>query len=287
MVVLGAATGAMSAACGSSGGNAGTNDDAADYPPGINDTGSGAGSGADTGLPCNVQAVLENRCVGCHRQGSPTPLLTYEDLTKPAPSDKSKTMAQLAVERMKSDDKPMPPKPAQRAVFDEIAAISGWVNAGAPRGTSCTPPAGGGGAINTPTTCTSNKTWTSGNAKSSQMHPGNACISCHSAKGGPAFTIAGTIYPSAHEPNDCYGKDGAGTLTVTLIDVNGGVITLKANAAGNFYSEEELFPPLQVSISDGTSYRTMNAPLTAGDCNSCHTEKGVNGAPGRIMAPTP
>jgi mono/diheme cytochrome c family protein len=277
----------MSAACSSSGGS-GSNSagDAADYPPGINDTGKGAGSGADTGLPCNVQAVLENRCVGCHRAGSPTPFLTYEDLTKPSITDPSKTMVQMAIERMKNDAKPMPPKPAQRALFDEIAAFSGWVAAGTPRGTSCTPPAGGGGAINTPTTCSSNKNWTSGDAKSTQMRPGNACITCHAARGGPAFTVAGTIYQTAHEPNDCYGKDGAGTLTVTLIDVNGGVITLKANAAGNFYSEEELFPPLTVSVSDGTSYRTMNAPLTAGDCNSCHTEKGANGAPGRIMAPT-
>jgi mono/diheme cytochrome c family protein len=290
VLFLGLTAVAMSAACSSSksGNPAG---DTADYPPGINDTGKGAGSGTDTGLPCNVQAVLENRCIGCHREGSPTPLLTYDDLMKPAPSDSSKKMAEKAVERMKSADKPMPPPPAQRAVFDEISAISGWVAAGMPKGTSCTPPGGGvssGGNYNTPTTCSSNKTWSSGDTKSPQMRPGNACITCHSARGGPAFTIAGTIYPTAHEPNECYGKDGTengGALTVTLVDVNGGVISLKVNSAGNFYSEEELFPPLTVSVSDGTNYRSMGAPLTAGDCNACHTEKGVNGAPGRIMAP--
>jgi predicted CXXCH cytochrome family protein len=29
----------------------------------------------------------------------------------------------------------------------------------------------------------------------------------------------------------------------------------------------------------------MSGAVTAGDCNSCHTEQGANGAPGRIMAP--
>jgi mono/diheme cytochrome c family protein len=205
---------------------------------------------------------------------------------KPAPSEPAKKMAQKAVERMKSTTKPMPPPPAERATFNEAASIEAWVNAGAPRGSSCTPAgSGSGGGDDTPSVCSSNKTWTSGDAKSSLMHPGGACITCHSARGGPAFTIAGTIYPTLHEPNDCNGKDGAGALTVTLTDVNGGVITLPVNSVGNFYSQEELFPPLQVGLTDGMSYRAMGAVLTAGDCNACHTEKGVNGAPGRIRAP--
>ena len=180
----------------------------------------------------------------------------------------------------------MPPAPAQRTTFDETAAIESWVEAGTPRGTSCTPPAGGAnGNTNTPSICTSNKTWASGNAESPLMRPGEACITCHSARGGPAFTVAGTIFPTAHEPDDCDGKDGAGVLTVTLIDVNGTVTSLDVNSAGNFYTTDELFPPLTVKVFDGTSERIMGAPLTAGDCNSCHTEKGVNGAPGRIMAP--
>ena len=31
--------------------------------------------------------------------------------------------------------------------------------------------------------------------------------------------------------------------------------------------------------------RMMVASQTAGNCNSCHTQNGANGAPGRIMAP--
>jgi hypothetical protein len=29
----------------------------------------------------------------------------------------------------------------------------------------------------------------------------------------------------------------------------------------------------------------MTTPQTDGDCNSCHTETGANGAPGRIKLP--
>ena len=37
---------------------------------GINTTGVGAGTGAATGLPCDVQQLLENRCIGCHLAGT-------------------------------------------------------------------------------------------------------------------------------------------------------------------------------------------------------------------------
>jgi hypothetical protein len=30
---------------------------------------------------------------------------------------------------------------------------------------------------------------------------------------------------------------------------------------------------------------SMTTPQTSGDCNSCHTESGANGAPGRIVVP--
>ena len=51
-----------------------------------------------------------------------------------------------------------------------------------------------------PPTCTSITTWTRGTSGSGSMEPGMACISRHASSGGeaPAFTIAGTIYPTAH-----------------------------------------------------------------------------------------
>src|SRR5438045_4147908 len=58
-----------------------------------------AGSGLATGLPCDVQALFENRCISCHSgamPGSP-PLLNYNDLLAPSKSDPAKTMAQASL----------------------------------------------------------------------------------------------------------------------------------------------------------------------------------------------
>ena len=46
-------------------------DDAGAYGDGINTTGMSAGTGAATGLPCDVQQLFENRCIGCHLGASP------------------------------------------------------------------------------------------------------------------------------------------------------------------------------------------------------------------------
>lgn len=272
------------------GGIPATEGDAGD---GINSTGSGAGSGAETGLPCDVQQLLENRCIGCHLNASPPPLLNYADLQKPSATDPAKTMAQKSVERMKSTTAPMPPTPAVAPTAAEIATFEAWVNAGAPKGTVCTPkPGTDGGTIdagpptnyNTPLVCTSKQTWTKGNQDSPLMRPGGACITCHTMKGGPAFTVAGTVYPTAHEPNDCNGSNVAGT-TVVVTDKNGVVKSIPVSSVGNFYSSGAVAAPFHVKVVSGAKERAMAGALTAGDCNTCHTATGVNGAPGRIMAP--
>ncbi len=260
----------------------GPSDDGGD---GINMTGVGAGTGANTGLPCDVQQLLENRCIGCHAGPSPAALLTYANLTAPS-SDPSKTEAQRCLERMQSTTSPMPPAPAVAPTAPEIATFAAWVAAGTPMGAACTSAvdggAGGGGNYGTPTVCTSGKTWAGGEASGS-MNPGGACLTCHSKKGGPPFSIGGTVYPTAHEPNDCNGVNGK--LTVVVTDKNGKVTNLPVNAVGNFYTEASIAPPFNVKVTDGTKTRSMATALTAGDCNTCHTVAGANGAPGRIMAP--
>lgn len=257
---------------------------------GINATGAGAGTGANTGLPCDVQQLLENRCIGCHLAASPPALLTYDDLLKSAPSAPSKTLAQVSLERMRNTASPMPPAPAEVPTAEEIQVFQAWVSAGTPKGAACTSPpgadggAGAGGTIfNTPSVCTSKKTWNGGNDGSSSMRPGGACITCHTMRGGPAYRVAGTVYPTAHEPNDCNGV--AGGLTVVVTDANGTVVNVTVNGAGNFYSRAQIVPPFHVKVTNGTKERVMVGSLTAGDCNSCHTETGVNSAPGRIVAP--
>jgi hypothetical protein len=161
------------------------------------------------------------------------------------------------------------------------------VNGGTPKGGVCTgAPSGSGGSYNTPSQCSSGKTvapFAGGNA-SSAMDPGEACLACHQKQGGPRFAVGGTVYKTAHEPNDCVGA--AGALQVIVTDANGQVVTMQVNSAGNFHSATvTLAPPFTAKVTDGTNTRAMAGAVTAGDCNSCHTETGANGAPGRIMAP--
>jgi cytochrome c5 len=256
-----------------------------------------AGTGLATGLPCDVQAVLENRCLACHggqMTGVPS-MLNYDDMLAKSKIDPTKTLAQLSLDRMKSTTSPMPPPPAVAPDPDEIQTFADWVAAGTPKGAVCTdppPPAPDGGALvdggdagSTALKCTSGKTWTMGNTKSPLMHPGFACNACHQVLGGPNLRIAGTVYPSLHEPNDCDGKSPPPTLTVIITDKNGRVTNLPVNAAGNFSTPTKIQTPYKAKITDGVTTRAMIGSVTSGDCNSCHTEVGANGAPGRVMSP--
>ena len=56
-------------------------------------------------------------------------------------------------------------------------------------------------------------------------------------------------------------------------------------AVGNFSTRTRIVPPYKAQVTDGVKTRAMAGSVTGGDCNSCHTETGANGAPGRIMAP--
>jgi hypothetical protein len=57
------------------------------------------------------------------------------------------------------------------------------------------------------------------------------------------------------------------------------------NAVGNFYSTAAVARPFQAKVVRNGLERVMTVAQTTGDCNSCHTVTGANGAPGRIMAP--
>ncbi|HET9933688.1 MAG TPA: hypothetical protein VFQ35_23445 [Polyangiaceae bacterium] len=148
------------------------------------------------------------------------------------------------------------------------------------------PAQGSGGAggtsgdpLNAPPTCTSKMTWTRG--ENAQMRPGEACISCHTQDGGPRFSIAGTVYPTGHEPDDCNGAAGA---TIVIVDAQNREHRITANAVGNFYLEQTIAVPYTAHVIGTNGERFMVSPQTSGDCNGCHTEWG-HGAPGRINIP--
>lgn len=143
--------------------------------------------------------------------------------------------------------------------------------------------------FNTPVTCTSGDHWQNGDRGATAMYPGRACISCHSMKNGPAFSAAGTIFPSAHEPDDCNGVDGLFTgAQVIVTDANGTVHMTNANLAGNFefFSvNDKIALPYHAKIVAGGKERAMLTAQMNGDCNSCHTVTGLAPAPGRIVLP--
>ena len=78
--------------------------------------------------------------------------------------------------------------------------------------------------------------WTKGNHGSDEMNPGRACIACHSTMNGPDLTIAGTVYPTAHEPDLCYGADGSNDVSVVITGADGQTVTLTPILSGNFTS---------------------------------------------------
>jgi hypothetical protein len=141
-----------------------------------------------------------------------------------------------------------------------------------------------GGASATAPVCTSKKTWKNGDRGSKLMRPGSACIDCHvKERKAPKFAFAGTVYPTLHEPDDCYGTPAGVAVVVT--DAKGKTATASVNAAGNFFFEGTLTPPLAAKVVSGGRERAMKEPVATGDCNGCHTNAGAKDAPGRISPP--
>lgn len=259
-----------------------------------------AGTGAKTGLPCDVQAILENRCIACHDGKTQFAMLSYNDLVAKAPSDPTKTVAQLSLARMKDAARPMPPPPAAGPEADEIKSFEDWIAAGTPpEAKACTdpPPDGGASADAGPRfdagdggdggpACSSGTFWTMGNRESPLMYPGRACNACHQISGGPNLRIAGTVYPTLDEVDDCNGKGAPPQVNVVITAVDGKVYTLPVNGSGNFLLRGmNPKPPFKAVVTDGAKTRAMVGSVTSGDCNSCHTKDGKNGAPGRILTP--
>jgi hypothetical protein len=244
---------------------------------------NGIANGGDSGLPCEVQSFLETNCWQCHGAmptgGAPMPLMTLADLQAPAMTVPAESTGQLSVARMSDAQSPMPPG----GILDPTvrATLENWVAGGMQAG-SCQLP--GTDPYGTPSVCTSGQT-DSSRRESSTMLPGEACISCHQTNDGPRFAIAGTVYPTAHEPDDCVGASSG--IQVVITDANNQVTTLTTNQAGNFYSRTRLglALPYHAKVVSAGKERAMSAAQTSGDCNSCHTEQGANQAPGRVMAP--
>ena len=286
------------------------------------DDGLGAAPGAAVtdGVPCDVAALLAGSCLRCHgvrpSHGAPMSLVTYDDLVAPWDEDPTRTIAEVSLERMRSVQSPMPPGGALPA--SSAAVLDAWISAGTPRvscaaskngdadaaadpalvpdpdpfGTGPGPVATDGGTPVDGGACTSGATWSPSSPGSASMAPGRRCLQCHYVSGGPTLTLAGTVYPTLHEPDDCAGVSTG--VSVVIVDAAGKSHTLPVNAAGNFLRVTTLPMPYTARVvsGGGTRVKEMVTPQTDGDCNGCHTETGgeTGGqtgqrAPGRIVAP--
>jgi hypothetical protein len=271
------------------------------------DSSDEAGEGDETGgpvgdgLPCDIDAFLQMRCRSCH-SGNPmvsgTLLLTHDDLLAASISEPGVSVGIVASHRLADGaPMPMPPAPAAAVATAERDAFSAWVEAGMPAGDCTAEP----DPFDVDPVCSSDVYWTGGDEESSLMHPGRTCISCHSMPDpedgeaedyGPLLVLAGTVYPTAHEPDDCNGIDGP-ALAETWVEVqsdNGDTVQLSVNAAGNFLIDEDDIetgfpPPYRVKVVSAGVERAMADPAPHGDCNACHTQDGTQDAPGRILLP--
>lgn len=248
---------------------------------------SPAQGSAGEGLPCDVDGLLQTSCRGCHmRNGTaPMPLVDYGDLSAPAPSNPAKNTATMVIERMRSTTSPMPP--SSPLPSETIQIFERWVAAGMPRGEcrASSPAAEDAVAMR----CTSAQSWTR-SRKDAAMWPGRACITCHeSEEDKPVVWAGGTVYPTLHEPDDCYGAPGDGLLEVIITDHAGRVVRLPVGPTGNFSLEADktapLAMPIRAKVVRGSVERVMNTAPSTANCNACHTAQGANGAPGRILAP--
>jgi hypothetical protein len=131
--------------------------------------------------------------------------------------------------------------------------------------------------------CTSGDYWERG--ENAQMRPGEACVECHvREQEGPRFSIAGTLYPTGHEPDRCNGVGPAFGAQIVITDANGKVVELDVNAAGNFTYTGSIAAPYTAKVVSADGERPMITPQTNGDCNTCHAASGGS-APARIVVP--
>lgn len=249
-------------------------------------SGSNAPAGP-TGLTCEVQTLLADRCWSCHgvtlAKDVPYSLTSFDDLA--AKDSSGKTRAQLSVDRMNDRARPMPPSGAPPA--DAVAPLEAWIAAGMPQG-NC-------GEVDSvftkPSQCESGKSKVKEGA---DMDPGGACIECHTRKNEKKviFAFAGTVFPYGHEELDCIGSNGLRVgMKVVITGADGKVLQLPVSRAGNFSTMTNVKKPYRAKVVVGDLERVMETEQQSGDCNACHTAEGtttVEGgdkAPGRIVAP--
>lgn len=287
----GSASATTSAATGTgAGGDASTSTSATTSASSTSSAGGGGATGEDP--DCAVLTVLQAKCWSCHATtehgDSDLTLVTYDDLTAPSVADGTVTNAELAVALMQAAMDPMPPTGDVPATAADIAAFESWIAAGYPKadcGTLADDP------YEVDASCPSNTFWSEYRAAAETMHPGKECNACHNddnaATGGdaPIFAVAGTVFGSAHSPDDCLSPESEGA-EVEIVDANGTVYLAPVGPTGNFMIDDPglTYPYVARVVFQGRE-RWMTTAQDEADCNKCHTQSGDDLVPGRIILP--
>jgi hypothetical protein len=137
--------------------------------------------------------------------------------------------------------------------------------------------------------CASREIWTYMDKDSPLMNPGRSCVGCHADLNDPVhaplYTVGGTVMQAPHEDDDCRGSAG---MSVILTDAEGTEWNMTGNSAGNFWLDADVvvvMPYTARIIDAGGNERIKQSPVSEGDCASCHTRDGANGASGRLVPP--
>jgi hypothetical protein len=202
----------------------------------------------------------------------------------PAPTDPSKTMAEMAVFRMQDAALPMPPPQFGPATATQIQTMMSWLSAGSPTGTCGPAP---------DTTFAGDPVCASGQFYQADggtgRSPGLPCPSCQPADAGLSAPLGGTVFATGKVPDGCLPPASVDMTKVSVLieDANGTGYTLSVDADGNFGSSasQVIAFPFTAKITYMGKTRSMLWRQSTGDCNSCHTASGANLAPGRIALP--
>ena len=133
-----------------------------------------------------------------------------------------------------------------------------------------------------------------------EMAPGWACRACHAGQDflgqNPGGRLAaadqlnqfmGTVFRAPHEKDLCAPQLGL-SGQVEILDMNGRVSArIPFGADGNFNGNTPagMPSPYRAKVVTAGGERMMQKGQTNGDCNTCHTVEGREGAPGRITLP--
>ena len=99
-------------------------------------------------------------------------------------------------------------------------------------------------------------------------NPGMACLTsgCHANGGGPAFTVAGTVFVNETTATPAPGA------TVVVVDGDGTRFELVTAQNGNFWTNQPMVFPILVKASQCPHDNPMISLSQTGDCNAgnCH-----------------